>query len=113
MYRFYNFGNFWKIAKIIFINFPLIVFISTPTIVVGRVRYISSAFNLWNRKYFRNYALRFGGYFIVKNWFKRFRKDTFLVKLDIAKKTLSGKNTKNPTGQKNSIALHGNKQGTF
>jgi len=57
------------------------------------VEYITSAFNMWNKKYFRNYALRFGGYFIVKNWFKRFKKDTFLEKLNIAKAALTEKNT--------------------
>lgn len=88
MYRFYNFGNFWKIAKNILINFPIIVFTSAPTIVVGKVEYITSAFNIWYRRYFRNYALRFGGYFIVKSWFKKFRKDAFLIKLKIAKKEL-------------------------
>ncbi|QTA85812.1 B12-binding domain-containing radical SAM protein [Desulfonema magnum] len=88
MYRFYHFSNFWKIVKNILINFPMIVFTSAFTIIVGRVRYIISAFNIWHRKYFRNYALRFGGYFIVKNWFKNFRKDPFLKKLNIAKAEL-------------------------
>jgi len=88
MHSFYNFGNFWKIVKNILVNFPVIVFTSAFTIVIGRVRYIISAFNLWHRKYFRNYALRFGGYFIVKNWFKKFREDAFSEKLDIAKAEL-------------------------
>lgn len=88
MYRFYNFSNFWKILKNILINFPAIVFTSAFTIVVGRVKYITLAFNIWHRRYFRNYMLRFGGYFIVKNWFKTFRKDAFLEKLKIAKTEL-------------------------
>jgi len=91
MYRFYNFGNFWKIIRNILINFPVIVFTSAPTIIIGRVRYITLAFNIWYRKYFRNYALRFGGYFIVKSWFKKFRKDSFPKKLTMAKKELSGR----------------------
>jgi hypothetical protein len=94
MYRFYNFSNFWKIVKNILINFPAIVFTSAFTIIVGRVKYITSAFNMWHRKYFRNYMLRFGGYFIVKNWFKNFGKDAFLEKLNIAKTELEEKRRK-------------------
>lgn len=88
MYRFYTFSNFWKIVKHIFVSFPAIVFPSSVTIVAGRVRYIQSAFTIWRRKYFRNYILRFGGYLIVKNWFRNFRKDPFLQKLHIAKNEL-------------------------
>lgn len=91
MSRFYNFSNFWKILKNILVNFPVIVFFSAFTIVSGRVKYITSAFNLWHRRYFRNYLLRFGGYFIVKNWFKKFKKDKFLVKLNSAKAELDQK----------------------
>jgi radical SAM superfamily enzyme YgiQ (UPF0313 family) len=94
MYRFYNFSNFWKIVKNILINFPVIVFTSAFTIIVGRVKYITSAFNMWHRKYFRNYMLRFGGYFIVKNWFNKFGKGAFLEKLNIAKAELEEKKKK-------------------
>ncbi|HXK57530.1 MAG TPA: hypothetical protein PLZ16_12880, partial [Gammaproteobacteria bacterium] len=93
MYRFYTFNNFWKIVKHIFVSFPAIVFPSSITIVAGRVRYIQSAFTIWRRKYFRNYILRFGGYLIVKNWFRNFRKDPFLHKLNRAKKELRNQAT--------------------
>lgn len=89
MHRFYSFNNFWRIVKNILINFPVIVCTSAITIVIGKVKYITSAFHLWYKKYFRNYLLRFGGYFIVKNWFKKFRKDSFMEKLTVAKKELN------------------------
>lgn len=91
MSRFYNLRIFWKIVKNILINFPAIIFTSAFTIIIGKVQYITSAFNMWYRKYFRNYALRFSGYFIVKNWFKQFRKDAFLEKLHLAKVELEKK----------------------
>ncbi len=94
MYRFYTFSNFWKIVKNILIKFPAIVFTSSITIVVGRVRYIQKAFTHWRRKYFRNYLLRFGGHLIVKKWFKSFSNDPFMQKLHMAKKELTNQDTK-------------------
>ncbi len=89
MGKFYNLSNLWKIVKNILINFPVIVCTSAFTIVIGKVEYIKSAFNIWYKKYFRNYSLRFGGYLIAKNWVKNFRKDMFLEKLGTAKEELN------------------------
>jgi radical SAM superfamily enzyme YgiQ (UPF0313 family) len=99
MLEFYNFGNFWRIARNILIHFPVIVFTSAFTIIVGKVKYITLSYHIWHKRYFRNYSLRFGGYFIVKNWFKKFREDTFLERLTLAKEELDAKN-KNSTSVK-------------
>jgi radical SAM superfamily enzyme YgiQ (UPF0313 family) len=104
MRRYYNLSNLWKVSKNILIHFPAIVFTSAFTIVIGKVKYINLAFNLWYRKYFRNYALRFSGYFIVKNWFKQFREGAFPEKLHIAKVELAEKNMISTDAKKSNFA---------
>jgi len=94
MNRFYHFRNFWKIITNIIFHFPAIVFTSSTAIVFGKVRLISKSFNIWYRKYYRNYLLRFGGYFVVKNWLKNFNKGVFTKKLKQAKKELAISNKK-------------------
>lgn len=72
--------SFWRLPEIIvniLFHFPRIVFISSLTIFSFRVRYISRSFKRWKKRYFRNSAVRFGGYIILKNWIKNFKKDKF------------------------------------
>ncbi|MBF0473907.1 MAG: hypothetical protein HQK93_09290, partial [Nitrospirae bacterium] len=79
---------FWKIVNNVLINFPVIVLTSLITIFLGTIKYVTVAFELWHRRYFRNQAFRFGGYFIVKKWVKKFKEDDFLEKIRIAKDEL-------------------------
>ncbi|MBF0541365.1 MAG: B12-binding domain-containing radical SAM protein [Nitrospirae bacterium] len=88
MFKFYSFNNFWKIVNNVLINFPVIVLTSLITIFLGTIKYVTVAFELWHRRYFRNQAFRFGGYFIVKKWVKKFKEDDFLEKIRIAKDEL-------------------------
>jgi radical SAM superfamily enzyme YgiQ (UPF0313 family) len=92
MKTFYNFRNFWKIVKNILVHFPRIVFTSTVTLLIGRVRYVVKAFIFWYKGYYRNQMLRFGGFILLTQWIKKFRKDPFLEKLDKAKKDIAGEN---------------------
>jgi len=85
MYKFYNFKNLLKLLNFILVNFPAIVFTSSLTIIFGKVRYITAAFKIWYRKFFRNYSLRFGGYLVAKKWFKNFKAGNFTEKLKQAK----------------------------
>ena len=85
MGKFYHFENFWKLVNNILFHFPRIVFFAALTIIFGKIKYVTNAFKLWYRKYFRNYSIRFGGHIVVKNWNKNFKKDTFIDKLQQAK----------------------------
>jgi len=91
MHKFYSFKNIWKIIKNILLNFPGIVVTSAFTILLGKIKYITSAYRIWHRKYFRNYSIRFGGYIVWKKWFKNFKSGVFLEKLNEAKLELSKK----------------------
>lgn len=88
MSRFYNFNNFINVIITLLFHFPRIVFISTFSLITLKVRYISRAFRNWYRHYFRNSIMRFGGFLIVKGWFKNFHKSNFLEKLEKAKKEI-------------------------
>ncbi len=74
----------WRLGEI-FINivfhFPRLVFLSAPSIISFRVKYITRSFLHWKKHYFRNPLIRFGGYIILKNWIKKFKKDKFLQSL--------------------------------
>jgi len=98
MYNFYNFKNFIKLLRYILVNFPAIVFTSSLTIIFGKVKYITAAFKIWYRKFFRNYSLRFGGYIVAKKWFKNFKAGKFTEKLKQAKIQIN--NNKMGTAQK-------------
>ncbi|MBN2546620.1 MAG: hypothetical protein JXB50_12540, partial [Spirochaetes bacterium] len=95
MYKFYNFKNFIKLLNYILVHFPAIVFTSSLTIIFGKVKYITTAFKIWYRKFFRNYSLRFGGYIIAKKWLKNYKNGDFTEKLKEAKNQLSGKKVSN------------------
>lgn len=88
MTKFYHFRNFLNLSKNIVLNFPGIMFFPVFTLVTGKVKYIRAAFRMWNKKYYRNYLLRFGGYLVVKNWLKQFNKSDFLIRLEKARKQL-------------------------
>ena len=94
MSNFYRFHHLWAIMVHIVIHFPIFVFPAALTIATLKTRYITRAYNWWERKYFRNQSMRFGGWFIVRNWFKNFRKDNFLEKLNQAKAKLNQAKTK-------------------
>lgn len=89
MKKFYSFNSFWKMVMNILFHFPRIVFPAALSLLSFRTRYITRAFISWEKRYFRNYKLRFGGYFIVHSWFKIFRKSGFLEKLAQAEKEYS------------------------
>lgn len=89
MKKFYSLNSFGKIVINILFHFPRIVFPATLSLLCFRVRYITRAFIKWEKQYFRNYKLRFGGYFIVHSWFKKFRKSGFLKKLSQVEKDYS------------------------
>lgn len=88
MSRFYRFRHLGQIILNILFHFPRIVFPAAFSIVTFKAGYIINAFLKWKRLYFRNYLLRFGGYIILKNWIKKFKKDKFLVYLAEAKTQL-------------------------
>ncbi|MBN2739016.1 MAG: cobalamin-dependent protein [Spirochaetales bacterium] len=82
MKKFYSITNLGKIIFHILFTFPGLVFSTTLTLATGRAKLLIAAFNLWKRKFFRNNILKLGGYLIIKNWVKNFRKGTFLKKLN-------------------------------
>jgi len=94
MSRFYHPRNFLMLAKNMIIHFPGIMLVSLFTLITGRVRYIKKAYYLWKRKSFRNYLLRFVGYFIVKNWVSQFKKSDFRKRLEESRKTVTQKEQK-------------------
>jgi radical SAM superfamily enzyme YgiQ (UPF0313 family) len=72
--------SFWRLLEIIIniiVHFPRIVFVSSLTIISFRIKYIKRSFIRWKNRYFRNPTVRFGGYIILKNWLKNFKKDKF------------------------------------
>jgi radical SAM superfamily enzyme YgiQ (UPF0313 family) len=84
----------WRLAEIIFnslIHFPRLVFLPAFSILTFRVRYLTRAFLHWKRLYFRNPSIRFGGYFVLKNWLRNFKKDKYLERLNQARQHLKGK----------------------
>lgn len=88
MGKFYQFRNFWYLVANIVFHFPRVVFPSTFSLFTLRRRFLHRAFRKWYMNYFRKYALRFGGYFIVKNWKKNYAADSFSRKLIMAKNNL-------------------------
>lgn len=91
MKGFYHFRNFLKLVKNILFVFPGMMFLAIFSLVTGKVRYLTKVFRIWNKIYFRNYKLRFGGYLVIQNWFKHFRKSNFLQKLKEAREELKKK----------------------
>ncbi|MFA4871999.1 MAG: radical SAM protein [Patescibacteria group bacterium] len=89
MSNFYRFHHLLAIMIHIVVHFPIFVFPAALTITTLKTRYITRVYNWWEKKYFRNQSMRFGGWFIVRNWFKNFRKDNFLEKLNQAKAKLN------------------------
>jgi radical SAM superfamily enzyme YgiQ (UPF0313 family) len=86
--------NPWRLGEMIvnsLIHFPRLVFLPALSIITFRVRYISRGFLHWKQHYFRNPSIRFGGYIILKNWMKNFKKDTFLDHLSRARQNLKDK----------------------
>lgn len=91
MSNFYGFRHFWKLAVNILFSFPLIIFPATLTLLTFKTRYIVFAFKWWRKRLFRNQSIKFGGWFVVKGWFKNFKKGDFLKKLSQAKHQLLAK----------------------
>lgn len=88
MSSFYGFHHLWRLILSYVFEFPLIVFPAVLTLTTLRARYLTAAYRWWNKYCLRNLKLRFGGYFIVRGWFKQFKEDGFLEKLARAKKKL-------------------------
>jgi radical SAM superfamily enzyme YgiQ (UPF0313 family) len=89
MSEFYSFNYLWRLIDGIILRFPLIVFPAAATLATLKTKYLVSAFRFWFKRYFRNQATRFGGHFIVKNWFRDFAADDFLERLDRARQEIS------------------------
>lgn len=86
--------NPWRLGEMIIntlIHFPRLVFIPALSIITFRVRYLIRAFLHWKRRYFRNPSIRFGGYFVLKNWLKNFKKGNFLDRLTRARQKINNK----------------------
>jgi radical SAM superfamily enzyme YgiQ (UPF0313 family) len=81
MSRIYCSRRLLQIIINIIIHFPVMVLLSTVSIVSFRVKYIIKAFIRWKQGYFRNSLARFGGYILLKKWVKKFNKDKFLESL--------------------------------
>ncbi len=81
---FYHIRHFWSCVKSI-IFFPIFHFFASFTIITLKVKYITATFRWWNKKFFRNARLRFGGYLVIRGWIKNFEKSDFLKKLSRAK----------------------------
>ena len=81
MKRFYSISFFFRIIKNIILDFPVIVFPSVITLLIGKIKYVKKAFGFWYRNFFKNNILRFGGLIIIKNWFRQFRENVFQNKL--------------------------------
>jgi radical SAM superfamily enzyme YgiQ (UPF0313 family) len=81
MSRIYSPGRLLQIIINILVRFPIMVSLSTVSIVSFRVKYIVKAFISWKQRYFRNSLVRFGGYILLKKWMKTFNKDKFLESL--------------------------------
>ena len=94
MKRFYGVHNLGYIVLNILINFPLWIFPAAFSLFSMRVRYLVFVFKEWHRLLFRNQTIRFGGYFIVKNWYKRFKQGNYLKVLKAAKKQMMLKKQK-------------------
>ena len=94
MSKFYHFKNFFNLSKNIIFNFPGMMFFPTFTIVTGKVKYITAAFNRWYRSYYRNNLLRFGGYIIVRKWLKEFKNSDFSERLKRAQSQLNSFSSK-------------------
>ena len=89
MARFYSFSAVWRLAGNIVFGFPLVLFPALFTLVTLRVNYLTGAFFLWKKKFFRNNLLRFGGYIVIKNWVRQFSGSDFMERLGKAReKTL-------------------------
>lgn len=91
MSRYYHLRNLFNISVTIVFHFPRMVFLPAFSIVTLKVRYLTRAFQKWYRRYFRNTAIRLGGFFIIHNWFKQFRRSEFLKRLELARKDLHPK----------------------
>lgn len=86
--------NPWRLVEMIvntLVHFPRLVFIPAFSIFTFRVRYLNRAFLRWKRQYFRNPSVRFGGYIVLKNWLKNFKKDQFLDRLHRGRQNLKEK----------------------
>jgi radical SAM superfamily enzyme YgiQ (UPF0313 family) len=91
MFKFYSFGNLWRVILNVVFFFPVIVFPAVATLPSLRVRHIVTAFRNWYKVFFRTQAIRFGGYLIFKSWLRGFRRGDFLDKLAGAKVRLRQK----------------------
>lgn len=86
--------NPWRLGEMILnsiIHFPRLVFLPALSILTFRVRYLNRAFWHWKNHYFRNPFIRFGGYIVLKNWVKSFKKDKFLDHLSQARQNTKEK----------------------
>jgi len=88
MRRFYGVQNLAYIIINIVINFPIMLIPSAFSLFSMRARYLIHVFKKWYRFLFRNQSIRFGGHFIVKGWFKNFKKGKFTSILNNAKNKL-------------------------
>jgi len=91
MIKFYSFRHLFNVMTSLLFHFPRIVFPSALTLLTFRVNWIKKAFNDWRDKYFRNESIRFGGWFIIRLWQKKYRNSDFPNRLKKAQESLGKK----------------------
>ncbi|MEK7653480.1 MAG: radical SAM protein [Patescibacteria group bacterium] len=89
-----GFYNPVHLVKIIdsFLRFMVIVPPSVLTLPTLKVRYITTSFRVWRRKFFQTSAIRFGGSLIVRNWLKKYAEGDFPARLRAAEAELKKQN---------------------
>lgn len=89
MSRFYDFKNVLKLFFLKWcIRYPLSVFPFVITLAALRTNYIVKAHKNWSIKHHRNTLIRAGGWFIIRHWFKKYRRSDFPQRLKKAQEAL-------------------------
>lgn len=94
MSRFYSFNHLFNVMVSLLFHFPRLVFPATLTLFTFKVSQIKQAFHYWRRRYFRNESIRFGGWFIIKNWVKKYDTSDFRQRIKKAQEFLDHKQSK-------------------
>jgi len=87
MSGFYRLRHFWSVMTSLLLGFPLILGFASFSLLLLRVKYLTSAFKFWRKNFWRNQKMRFLGTFIIWKFTKNLETDGFLEKLAKAKKS--------------------------
>jgi|GEM_PF-123380 len=88
MHDFYGFRNITHVFWNWIFHFPRIVFPSVVTLATFRVKWIKQAYINWRDKHHRNAWIRAGGWFVVKEWLRKFKESDFPERLKKAQMAL-------------------------